>query len=66
MNKSLKRNLQWLAYTIIMFMLISPFFDNTTSLISKDLTKHLSLSLVLGFFAGQLNTIIEIIETNKK
>lgn len=65
MNKSLKRNLQWLAYTIIMFMLISPFFD-TTSLLSKDLTKHLSLSLVLGFFAGQLNTIIEIIETNKK
>ncbi len=65
MNKSLKRNFQWLAYTIIMFMLISPFFD-TTSLLSKDLTKHLSLSLVLGFFAGQLNTIIEIIETNKK
>jgi hypothetical protein len=65
MNKSIKRNLQWLAYASIMFMLLSPFFD-TTYLLSKDLTKHLSLSLVLGFFAGQLNTIIEIIETNKK
>ncbi len=65
MNKSLKRCLQWLVYTAIMFMLIFPFFD-TTSLLSKDLTKQLSLSLVLGFFAGQLNTIIELIESNKK